>query len=75
MTDDPRKAKTIGEAAQNPDGTYNGFKAFAWMTEALNPGKGLSVEEIKKLWEEVKAKKANEEGGKKNGKQGKGSGN
>ena len=62
MTDDPRKAKTLGEAAQNPDGTYNGFKLFAWLTEALNPGKGLSEEEIKNLWEEVKAKKAIKEG-------------
>jgi len=63
VTDDPRKANTLGEAAQNPDGLYNGFKALAWLSECLNPGKGISVEEIKKMREEVKAKKANEEGG------------
>jgi hypothetical protein len=63
MTDDPRKAKTLGEAAQNPDGSYNGLKALAWLSECMNPGTGISVEEIKKMWEEVKAKKANEEGG------------
>ena len=65
MTDDPRKAKTLGEAAQNPDGSYNGLKALAWLSECMNPGKGISVEEIKKMWEEAKAKKAIKEGEKK----------
>ena len=65
MSDDPRKAKTLGEAAQNPDGSYNGLKALAWLSECMNPGKGISVEEIKKMWEEAKAKKAIKEGEKK----------
>ena len=51
MSDDPRKAKTLGEAAQNPDGSYNGLKALAWLSECMNPGKGISVEEIKKMRE------------------------
>lgn len=56
---DPRKAKTLGEAALNPDGkTYNGFKALSWLSAAVNKGKGLSEDEVKRIWEEVKARKA-----------------
>ncbi len=57
MADDPRKAKTLGEACANPDGTYNGLKLMAWLSEAVNPGHGFSEEEVQKIWEEVKAKK------------------
>ncbi|PGH58030.1 hypothetical protein CRT60_08715 [Azospirillum palustre] len=39
---DPRGGKTLGEAAMNPDGTFNGARALSWLSEALNPGKGAS---------------------------------
>lgn len=55
---DPRKAATLGEAAQNPDGTYNGAKVLSWLSEALNPGKGISEQEVQKMWEDAKARKA-----------------
>lgn len=59
MSDDPRNAKTLGEAALNSDGkTYNGARAISWLSAALNKGKGLSEEEVRKLWDEAKAKKA-----------------
>jgi len=55
--DDPRKAETLGEAALNPDGTYNGLRALSWLSGVLNPGKGLSEEEVAKIWADVKRKK------------------
>lgn len=57
---DPRKAKTLGEAAQNPDGTWNGAKALAWLSEVMRPGHGIPEEEVKRIWEEEKAKRASE---------------
>lgn len=54
MSKDPRKAKTLDEAALNPDGTYNGVRALSWLTEALHPGKGLSESEVAGIAEEVK---------------------
>ena len=29
---DPRVAKTLGEACQNPDGSYNGFALLSWLS-------------------------------------------
>lgn len=55
---DPRKAKTLGEAAQNTDGTWNGAKALSWLSEVLHPGRGLSEDEVTKIWEEAKAKRS-----------------
>ena len=57
MSDDPRKAKTLDEAALNPDGTYNGLRALSWLSAVLNGGKGLSVEEVTEIADEVKAKR------------------
>ena len=57
MSIDPRKAKTLGEACANGDGTYNGIKLMSWLSEAMAPGKGFSEEEVKKMREEVKAKR------------------
>lgn len=57
---DPRKAKTLDEACKNQDGTYNGVRALAWMSEALFPGKGLSEGEVKALWEKAQKKKSQE---------------
>lgn len=55
--DDLRKAKTLGEASDNGDGTFNGLAALSWLSEVLNPGKGLPVEEVQKIADEVRAKK------------------
>lgn len=50
--DDPRTAKTLGEACANSDGTYDGFRLLSWLSECLSPGKGVSVGEVKKIWKE-----------------------
>lgn len=34
---DPRKAKSLGEAALNPDGTYNGIRALSWLSGHPRP--------------------------------------
>lgn len=50
---DPRKAKTLGEACANGDGTYNGFRLMSWLSAIADPeGKGFTVEEVKELFEE-----------------------
>ena len=54
--DDPRKAKTLGEAAQNPDGTYNAIRALSWLSSITSPP-GLTVEEVQQIADEVKARK------------------
>lgn len=54
---DPRKAKTLGEACANGDGTYNGIKLMAWLSEAVNPGKGISEQEVRKIADGVMAKR------------------
>lgn len=54
---DPRKAKTLGEASQNPDGTYSAIKALSWLSDVLNPGKGIPEEEVRKIADEVIAKR------------------
>lgn len=54
---DPRTAPTLGAAAKNPDGTWNGAKALSWLSEALRPGKGVPVEEVEQMWREIKEKK------------------
>lgn len=52
---DARKAKTLDEASLNSDGkTYNGARALSWLSEVLTDGKGLSEEEVKAVWEDVK---------------------
>ena len=54
---DPRQAKTLDEAALNPDGkTWNGARALSWLSETLNPGRGISEEEVRQMWERAKAK-------------------
>lgn len=57
MSDDPRQAKTMGEAAQNADGTWNGLRGLSWLSEVLNPGKGVSAEEVKAIAERVIAER------------------
>ena len=53
---DPRKAKTLGEAALNPDGkTYNGARALSWLSEAIHPGHGLPEAEVRRAWDEAQA--------------------
>jgi hypothetical protein len=49
MMDDPRKAKTLGEACDNGDGTYNGLKLLSWLSEVLHPGKGVPLAEVQEI--------------------------
>jgi hypothetical protein len=49
-----RQAKTIDEACKNLDGTYNGAKALAWLSEVLNPGHGIPEVEIMETFAKVK---------------------
>lgn len=58
MTQDPRHAKTLGEAAQNVDGTYNGAKALSWLSEVLSPGRGMSEDTIHAMFTDAKRKAA-----------------
>lgn len=51
---DPRKAKSLGEAALNPDGSWNGVRALSWLSEALHPGAGISEDEVRQIAEDVK---------------------
>lgn len=60
-TYDPRKAKTLDEAAKNPDGSYNGARALSWMSEVLNPGKGIPAEEIRNMMAKAIEKKKAED--------------
>lgn len=57
---DPRKAETLGEACANADGTYNGYKLLSFLSEACNPGKGLSEAEVRTMAAEVQRRKADE---------------
>lgn len=54
---DPRKAKTLGEACSNGDGTFNGYRLMAWLSEAAHPGHGVSEAEVKKMWDAAKEKR------------------
>lgn len=53
MPGDPRLAPDLATAARNPDGTWDGVRALAWMSEALNPGQGLSEEEVRRIAQET----------------------
>lgn len=55
--DDPRKAKTLDEACANGDGTYNGAKLLSWLSEVVNPSKGVSESEVQAAWDATKAKR------------------
>lgn len=54
---DPRKARTLGEACANGDGTYNAIKLMSWLSEAMMPGRGFSEEEVRGIAEEAKARR------------------
>ena len=56
MADDPRKARTLGEAAANGDGTHNGFRLLSWLSEALHPGEGIPEETVRADYEAKRAK-------------------
>lgn len=58
MADDPRNTETLDEACANGDGTFNGYKLMSWLSEAVAPGRGISEDEVKKIWAEVQAKAA-----------------
>ena len=55
--DELRKAENLDEASLNPDGTYNGANALSWLSDVLTGGKGISSDEIKKMFDEEKAKR------------------
>lgn len=56
---DPRKADTLDEAARNPDGTYNGARALSWLSDVLlGVGKGIPEDEIKQMFADAKAERA-----------------
>jgi hypothetical protein len=57
VTNDPRKAQTLGEACDNGDGTFNGLKLLSWLSEITAPGKGLSLDEVAKIADEVKRRR------------------
>lgn len=59
---DPRKADNLRDAALNEDGeTWNGAKALSWLSEALNPGKGLPEDEVRHMIDEVKQRRTRHE--------------
>ena len=50
---DCRGAKTLAEAAQNADGTWNGAKALSWLSEALSPGQRIPEAEVTQMFEDT----------------------
>ena len=54
---DPRVARTLDEASKNPDGTYNGVKALAWLSEVLSHGHGITEAEIRAMFEAEKKRR------------------
>lgn len=54
---DPRKAKSLDEASANGDGTYNGAAALSWLSEVLNPGKGMSEQDVRAFFDQEKRKR------------------
>jgi len=60
---DPRQAKTLGEAALNPDGTWNGPRALSWMSVIFSKsGKGISEGEVREMFAKAMARKKAREG-------------
>lgn len=55
MAQDPRKAKTLGEACINPDGTADGAELLAFLSECLSPGHGVPEEEVRAMWDNAVA--------------------
>lgn len=53
---DPRAAANLDEAARNSDGTYNGLRALSWLSEALHPGRGIPMQEMRAIEAEAKAR-------------------
>lgn len=58
MKPDPRKADTLDQAARNPDGTYDGARALSWLSDVLTGGKGVSEDEVRAMFADAKAKRA-----------------
>lgn len=50
----PPEEQTLDEVARNPDGTYNGYKMLAWLSNVLHPGVELSPEDVQKMAEEIR---------------------
>lgn len=56
---DPRKADTLDEASRNADGTYNGARALSWLSDILTGGKRMTEDEVRQMFADAKAKRAN----------------
>lgn len=55
---DPRNANTLDEAARSPDGTYDGARALSWLSGVLTGGKGVPEAEIRQMFADAKARRA-----------------
>lgn len=64
---DPRNANTLDEAARNPDGTYDGARALSWLSDVLTGGKGVPEGEIRQMFADAKAGRAETAGAKADG--------
>lgn len=54
---DCRKCKSLTDAAQNPDGTWNGARALSWLSEAVSPGHGISEAEVNRMFKDAAERK------------------
>lgn len=55
--DEPHEARTLGEACQNEDGTYNGVRLMQWLFSAMTGGKIIHEDEVRAAWEAAKRKR------------------
>jgi tRNA U34 2-thiouridine synthase MnmA/TrmU len=53
-----RKAQSLEQASRNPDGSYNGARALAWLSGVLFPGNGLSEEDVRQIAKEVQEQRS-----------------
>ena len=58
MTSDPRSAHTLDEVARNEGGTYDGARALSWLSGVLTGGKGVSEDEVRRMFADAKARRA-----------------
>lgn len=57
-----KRPETLNAAARNSDGTYDGAKALSWLSDVLFPGRGVPEEDVKKMWQDAKARKTEGDG-------------
>ena len=54
---DSMEGKTLGEACQNPDGTYDGRRLVKWLYFCTT-GKNLTDKEVEEILEDAKRRAA-----------------